>query len=333
VLGVGSYSALQVPVINSLRGLAASMVCFYHFVCTTINYVKDENVLSVFQYGQLGVQMFFVISGIVIPLSMITGSYNYPSWFRFISKRFIRIEPPYLVSIVIGIAYLYLRNFVPGSTNVDMTPSGRDIVLHLGYLIPFVENAHWVNPAYWTLAIEFQYYLLLSVLFPLVLKGKWLGRFFFYSLMIIPSLLIPGHSMLPYWIPVFLTGILFALRITCIIDVKEYIGGTLVCIVLIYLRIGIADAAITVITLLIINLFGKFTFRIGEFVGRISYSLYLLHSIIGSAVINFLSHRFTVPWQKVAVICIGYAISVFSAWLMYLLIERPSQNLSRKIKY
>ena len=54
----------HIEVINSLRGLAALAVCVYHFVCTTIGYVTNDQILDIFHFGSKGVQVFFIISGV-----------------------------------------------------------------------------------------------------------------------------------------------------------------------------------------------------------------------------------------------------------------------------
>ncbi|NQY08622.1 MAG: hypothetical protein HRT71_03805 [Flavobacteriales bacterium] len=66
----------QILIINSLRGIAAIVVCLFHFVVRTTDYVQNETVLDVFLFGHKGVQLFFIISGIVIPLSMINSNYR-----------------------------------------------------------------------------------------------------------------------------------------------------------------------------------------------------------------------------------------------------------------
>jgi len=129
--------SLHIPILNSLRGIAALSVCFYHFVCTTTDYITDKTTLDVFHFGAKGVQVFFIISGIVIPLSMIKINYKLNQFPKFILKRFTRIEPPYIAVVILGIVYLVVRNYVPSANNVDLTPSIRDVFLHIGYLVPF----------------------------------------------------------------------------------------------------------------------------------------------------------------------------------------------------
>ena len=324
-------SSSHIPIINSLRGVAAAAVCFYHFVCTTIDYVDDELILSFFHYGQKGVQLFFIISGIVIPLSMIGSNYSFKGWRAFILKRFIRIEPPYLVAVAVASAYLIARNYVPGTVGVDMSPSGFDMVLHLGYLIPFFDGVDWVNPVFWTLAVEFQYYLALSLLFPLLLAGKLSLRCLFYTLFMGGGFLRCSAHFFPAWGPYFLVGIIYALNRAKVIRPAEFWGVAILLAPVIYFRLGPVDLTVAVASLIIIQCFAEFQTSVTLFLGKISYSLYLLHSVIGTGFINFMSRRYTEPYQKVAVILTGFAVSVLCACILYRLVERPTHRFAQRI--
>jgi peptidoglycan/LPS O-acetylase OafA/YrhL len=53
-------------------------------------------------YGYLGVQLFFVISGFVIPYSLSLRSYRIKTdGLGFLGRRIVRIQPAYLVSTVL----------------------------------------------------------------------------------------------------------------------------------------------------------------------------------------------------------------------------------------
>lgn len=321
----------HIPIIVSLRGIAASAVCFYHFICTTMDYVQNETVKDVFEYGQRGVQLFFVISGIVIPLYMINSNYEFGKWGKFMLRRFARIEPPYLIALLVGLAYLYLRNFIPGSADVDLMPSFTEFILHLGYLIPFFENMEWMNPVFWTLAIEFQYYIALSLLFPLIMMRKYVPRIIFYIAFIAPSFFI-GKDFFPYWGMYFLTGIIY------ILYKKEFITAIEFWIVAILLSAGIiyhqdlVDLGIAVGALSLIHFLPKFNPKPLNFTGNVSYSLYLIHSFVGTAFVNFCSHRFTAPYQIIIVMIMGFMVSMIAAYFLYRFVEKPTHKLAKKIK-
>ncbi len=322
----------QIVVINSLRGFAALSVCFYHFVIITTLYWNDQNVIDVFEYGRKGIHVFFIISGIVIPLSMIRSNYKVNLFGKYLLRRFVRIEPPYLAAVVLGVIYLHVRNFIPSAADVDLVPSFMDIVLHVGYLIPFVEGANWINPVFWTLSIEFQYYIFLALLFPLALSNKLVLRLIFYALIIGLPFLFTNNNFFFGWSSFFGLGIFYALFISKKYTLTEFIIVMLICSIAVYMHKGLLDLSIAFATLLVIHLFPKFETKVGSFMGDISYSLYLLHTIVGVSFINFISVWISSPIEKFLVVAIALFISIVSAYAFWRLIEKPSQLASRKIK-
>ena len=55
-------------------------------------------------WGWAGVEVFFVISGFIIPFTLWQSGYRLKNYARFILKRIIRLDPPYLLSILLAIA-------------------------------------------------------------------------------------------------------------------------------------------------------------------------------------------------------------------------------------
>jgi len=322
----------QIIIINSLRGLAALSVCLYHFIVTTTGFITNETILDVFHYGNRGVQLFFIISGVVIPLSMIKSNYKINLFGKYLLRRFIRIEPPYLIAVALGLLYLYARNFVPSSSQVNLFPSIRDIILHIGYLVPFVEDAKWIREIFWTLSVEFQYYIFLATFFPLALSDKKFLRWGFNILILTIPFLVPANSFFIHWAAYFGVGIFYALYITKKYTLKESLVMILFCSLVIYKEQGLIDLSIALGALSIIHFFPNSKSGIGLFLGKISYSFYLLHSIIGLGYINFMSHLVSSSTGKFLVISSGLVLSIISAYIFWKFIEKPSQLRSQKIK-
>ena len=67
---------------------------------------------------------------------------------------------------------------------------------------------------------------------------------------------------------------------------------------------------------------------VSQFFGRTSYSLYLLHSIFGWYAMS-IAQKFVNDWIALGV---GIVIAIVSAWAGYLVIERPSIELSRRVR-
>jgi peptidoglycan/LPS O-acetylase OafA/YrhL len=135
----------DIPVIYSLRAIAAISVCLCHFI--EHPYFHNPELINVFFIGKYGVEMFFIISGFIIPWSMYQRGYVFKSFFTFLFKRLVRLEPPYIASIIITLVMLFLRHKLLIHTTAD-TPSYTQIALHFGYLIPFFKNYHWLQLMY-----------------------------------------------------------------------------------------------------------------------------------------------------------------------------------------
>ncbi|MBD3635802.1 MAG: acyltransferase [Crocinitomicaceae bacterium] len=328
-----SKNSNQITVINSLRGIAALSVVLYHFICTTVDYIHNEVLLETFHYGVKGVQLFFVISGIVIPLSMINNGYTIKKWWNFIVRRFIRIEPPYFAAILLGIIYLIGRNYIPGTAEVDLTPSVSTILLHLGYLIPFIEDVDWINPVFWTLAVEFQYYLAISLLLPLALSKKIPLRYLFYAIFIGVTFLPIASAFFPFWGAYFMVGISYTLFIKEYIKLPEYIGLSAVLVGVIWWHQGTVDLIVAILAMSAVLFIPNLKTKPTLFLGKISYSLYLVHTIVGAAFINYLSHQFRDPFEKFLVISGGVVVSIIAAYLMYRFVEKPTHEYAKRLKH
>src|SRR5262245_40692514 len=126
----------RVEILDLLRGLAVLAVTWFHFTnCTEL--VKTDWLRASGTHGWLGVEVFFVISVFVIPYSMYCGGYRPKQDFgRFLAKRVVRLEPPYLVSLLLVIALMYLAAFA-GLSRKEPELSGNQLLLHLGYLNTF----------------------------------------------------------------------------------------------------------------------------------------------------------------------------------------------------
>jgi peptidoglycan/LPS O-acetylase OafA/YrhL len=322
----------HIPILDTLRGIAALSVCLFHFICTTTGFIHNKLLLSVFDHGKLGVHMFFIISGFVIPWSLYNAGYLFRFFPKFLLKRFIRLEPPYLISIIIAITLLAVKRAWPGLGTPEPLPSSSQVFLHFGYLIPFFEGYQWLNQVFWTLAIEFQYYITIGLLFPLIIHpNKWI-RFLFYG-SFLAAQFIGSSAFLPYWLPIFLLGILLFLKLSGKISPLEYYLVSVTALAFVFFRVGIPSLVICFSTCALILFATGFSTRLSRFFGDISYSIYLVHSLVGAAVVNFFSHHADTIIKKLATIGAGVAVTVLSAFLMYLIIERPSKKLSSKLKW
>jgi peptidoglycan/LPS O-acetylase OafA/YrhL len=86
---------------------------------------------------------------------------------------------------------------------------------------------------------------------------------------------------------------------------------------------------LTVLAIFFFNFKGKWL----AFLAQISYSLYLLHNSTGSILISLTRNRTDALWIELAVAVLAMLLAVMAAYLLFVLVERPSQKLSGKISY
>lgn len=154
------------------RGLAALSVFLFHMKGML---AESFPALARFvQFGDLGVPLFFVISGYVITASAQATIANRGSAHQFMKRRFLRIYPPFWCSVGVIIALpFFLEALSMLKTGSFVVPSPRYLALDAwGWLqlltltkifagggIGLYREFELVNIVYWTLAIEFQFYL------------------------------------------------------------------------------------------------------------------------------------------------------------------------------
>jgi len=324
------YSRLST--IDALRGLAALSVCWYHFSnCQGL--LQEGWLQSSGSYGWLGVECFFVISGFVIPLSMYRGEFKLQrDWKTFFGKRILRLDPPYLISVAIAGTLLYLGSMAPGFAGEAPDISLIRIIGHIGYLNVFLGHG-WFNPVYWTLAIEFQYYILIALLYVLIssrdARVLWISTLGLAALSFLPI----GSEFVLHFIVVFTVGITTFQHHIGLIKQRTYFIFLLILSTISLLCFDVSIAIVGALTSLSIAFVRVEMPRLLSFFGMISYPMYLIHVPIGGRVVN-IGKRFahTLP-THILVFVFALALTVVSAYFMYLYVERPAQSWSTSLKY
>ncbi len=317
--------------LDFLRGLAALSVCIFHFTNGKKDFLPDGNfVKDAGSYGNYGVQVFFVISGLVIPYSMEKANYAIRFFKEFMLKRIIRIEPPYLLSICLILLLNYISTLSPyyrgGAVQIDFL----NLLFHLGYINAFVDSK-WLNPVYWTLAIEFQYYLIMACIFPLLVSSKkylWIAVLLIFNCI---GLLLKDPNLIFEYALYFSIGIVMFKFINGSINTGIYSVTIILLLISVFVQFkwpGLVAAIIPV-------LFIQFTIKnkLSVFLGSISYSLYLLHVPVGVRIINLSETFVTGIEEKMIVLVVALLITIFASWLFCKYVELPCKKWAKGIRY
>jgi peptidoglycan/LPS O-acetylase OafA/YrhL len=328
----------KLDIIETIRGFAALAVCLFHFK-ESMNgdgpFTKyDTNgslhyFISITTFGWLGVIAFFVVSGFVIPWSLNKNKYQLKNFFSFFIKRCIRIEPAYLISIALVLILNYITTKTYWYTGSPFSFDWRNVLAHIVYL-PQHLGFNWLQPVYWSLQAELQYYILIGLLFPFIWRKQW-GLIVFFITALISSLYIDlaVFANMPY----FVMGIaLCANKCGKINNAAFFLIILSAAIIDINTEHRISVLIVGILTTLVIK-YIEYGNSITVFLGKISFSLYLVHSPIGVRIINMGQKFVHNVWHAWLLIFIALVMSLLVAWIFYKLIEHPSKLLSQKMKY
>ena len=308
------------------------MVCWFHFTHGNAQFLQDGQWLFLTgNFMWTGVEVFFVISGFIIPHALFRSGYQVNHFFRFFGKRLIRLEPPYLSAVVITVLLWWMSTKSPGFAGQPMHITPGQAISHLGYMNDLLGYG-WFNPAFWTLAIEFQYYILIGLIAPFLLSEKPWVRLITIGSLAGSALIVDQSRFVFHWLFVFLMGTVTFYRRAGFIRQASYFLLLLGCILGAWKISGEPVAIVGGTTSLIIA-FARIRAKLLVFFGTISYSLYLLHVPIGGRVIN-LSLRFVESGAiKPFVVLFALALSCAAAFALYWYVERPAQAWSSRIRY
>jgi peptidoglycan/LPS O-acetylase OafA/YrhL len=316
--------------VHFLRGAASLMVCFFHLILGNGALFPSTNALEqTFSFGYLGVEIFFILSGYVICYSL-PANFGYQHLKTFLLKRIIRIEPPYIVSIVLVIVLNFLSHSITGlSDDLDILV----VLSHVAYINNFIPGSY-LNVVYWTLGIEFQFYFLIALLFPMFKTSRYILLAVSVLFVAISCLHIPYKIdvIVPYLAYFTLGILLFFFKIKKQISLSAYLGLTFLCCVQLFFFQGVEGLVAAIVTVLLLH-FWNYTNKLIRFFSMISYSLYLVHVPVGGKVIN-LGMRFTnSDISKYALVLLALAVSICFAYVFYRLIELPAINYSKRVSY
>jgi peptidoglycan/LPS O-acetylase OafA/YrhL len=273
--------------------------------------------------------IFFSLSGFVIAMSMHRNQFRLKDVGAFIARRWVRIEVPYIVSILVYLSIAFAWSLKDG-TGFSFEP--LRLAHHLFYTIPFTEYS-WYNEVYWTLALEFQFYILIALLFPFFAsKNMWL-RFSALACFSLTAFIVPDNRLLFLYAPMFSVGILLYFHVFS--GLKSHsIAWILMGLMVLQIGVQFDISAAFFIALSIgvtqVNLSEK---NPVTRIGKMGYSLYLLHGAAGGSLLYFLAQYNNTTAYNYFIVLLGVLFSIALSYVFYRLIERPSIRGARRIHF
>jgi len=344
--------------LDGLRGLAALAVCCYHIeryapFQESVAAITPEPVTWAIRHGWSGVQVFFVISGFVIAYSLRNAIVTPRYVSEFLCRRTIRLTPPYVILVLVGLVLGFAPELVGLPSSCDQPVTWGQAISHLFYLqnICGYEN---LSAGFWTLCIEMQFYALFVILVGIAQILRLSGRMteeqsaWSLALVCVPlglaslfwwnidtnldvwvihfwGLFVAGalawwvlDRRLPVWVPCLYLGAM-AVRLWFEWTNELFAATAAGTVVLVAVQFGGLNRWLSASWL--------------QYLGRVSYSLYLVHYPIGHLVLNIgkrLTGDAAVPGLMWMLLSIGLSLVVAEAF--YRVIEAPCVRWSGHFK-
>lgn len=341
--------------LDAMRGLAAVVVLGNHFrnmfyPAATFAHGWQSVFLYPLVSGRESVMFFFLLSGFVLSLPFLRGK-TQPYWI-FLRRRVLRIYGPYLGALALALIGCAIWHSRLGSTGWRGATWWRQVDLKsvLQHVL-FIGNYNYerYNTAFWSLVYEMR----ISIIFPLlfVVANKLKAR---YTLLIVAACTLVGVHAVQHqflitfeYVGVFLIGVLLAKNLDmlnglyrrqgtvqhillALLSLLFYFGGHRIASAGPLWHLGDMPVVLGAVGLLILGLNSVKTSRalnsvIPTFLGRISYSLYLVHGTVLFAMAAALQNKVSPP----VFFLIYFPTAILLSWGFYVAVEEPFMVMSR----
>jgi peptidoglycan/LPS O-acetylase OafA/YrhL len=332
---------------DGLRAIAAMIVVLPH--CAGLfSYWQAPSLmmrlaLRACDYGHLGVQIFFVLSGFVIAYTLRDQKLGLGYIGKFLLRRSIRLDPPYWAAIVFYIGYLLLQAMA-GHQQPHL-PGPAQVVAHLFYLQNILRYGD-INVVFWTLCIEIQFYLVFCLLL-WGIQSVHEGKKLIFMLAFVVSLAWPMHLLggmrmhtwfVPYWYAFLVGAIVWWTVEGKIRPMGGYASiAALIAIAAVRRDVEVLVVAVTAGAIMAAsyrdNLYHWLNMGPIQFLGKLSYCIYLVHVPVVGVVLAFqvrLAPRVEVV--SFVLLLVIWALSVGVAYVMHVAVEVPALRLSKRLK-
>lgn len=333
--------------IDAWRGIAAGGVVIAHLYSHSRYLpVFEQNIPAWLVYkAGLGVEIFFVLSGFVIAYSLRNTELNFKHASLFILRRQVRLDPPYWTVLLMTVAIATADEvFAEG----DGIPTVERIALNAAYLQNVFKIPEIVTVA-WTLCIEIQFYLVFMILLLIASSVSRRNMYFIAAIALIMSGMLSAYIhgstggrqnwFFPVWFH-FCLGALccWALERRVPLGVSACAIGVVALFAGYHLSERMFTGCIASTVLLVVglkdHLHDWLTWKPLQYLGKISYSLYLVHVPIGALLTMSVCYKLLGQdlFSGIAAGALALAICIASAHLLHIMVERPSLKFANYLK-
>jgi len=328
-----SSSTPKIVILDSTRGVCAFIVALYHFLHFENQHgvfiPADNSILEIvdpFIHGSICV--FFIISGYVMYMHLERNNYSITDYPIFVLKRVTRIMIPMIACVFSILAINALFQLYLGES---IAFSGRQLFANLT-LTANLLGEEWYNPIFWTLSVEFQFYFFLGIAFLIFRKYPFESMLFLVIASLAANYFWDMRGTFVEFASYFAIGMALHLFRKTTFSAAQFIIICLIGSTDFILNEPLFYYVIPMISIPVI-LFIKAKSKTLEFAGETSFSFYLMHGILGGWFLYFTLRYADSMFVKTILLIGAFLVAYIGSYLFYLIIEKPSLHLVRRIKY
>jgi peptidoglycan/LPS O-acetylase OafA/YrhL len=346
----------RLPLVDAVRALASTVILAHHFssyqpladaaspiAAPVLNWFHD--------YGRVA-QVFIVLSGFMLAGSLSNRRWDGGRAGRFIIQRYFRLALPYLAAMGIAIVACYIgRDWIDNDV-VGALPTIEQVLAHV-FFLQDVLGYESLSAGLWFVCISFQ--LTLVCVAALYVRDAAMNR--------TPEWIRGGVALLPLalgwllavaslfyfnrdsswesWAAFFFGQFFLGVLVHRALENSRAQKSLALYIVIIAIALAVewrSRLALALATGLALFLGGKLgvlrswpTNRVVAFLGRTSYSLFLIHFPVLIIIATLWEQQeWTTPLGAVAGLVFAYVVSIAAATLFYRFVEAPAMRLSRR---
>jgi len=337
---------------EGLRGLAVMLIFFPHFVSMFKPWIDKSSTThmlfeQIFSIGHMGVDLFFILSGYLIYGALIVKEKPFVPYMK---RRIQRIYPTF---IVVFLAYLALSFIFPNESKLPILLS--DKLMYIFQNLIFMPGLFDITPIMtvaWTLSYEFFYYLVIPILILVTFMRSWATKykimfFLFISVSVFLYYFInmQGYKHGGYLrLLMFISGVLLfeVIHGQLLLKFKAKglfsLGSLIIIMILIdiyqieswyrYLAIFILLFILCLDSLRNVSFTNKFfLFKPLRYLGNMSYSYYLVHSLALKAMFMIFSKIYppqgTDTYLAWCIMFVFFLLTLIPSSVLFILIEKP----------
>lgn len=333
---------------DGLRGVAVLLVFGVHFSTLAKPWLGEGSALAAVlgvlgRIGHAGVDLFFVLSGLLIYGALIAGRWTYASFMR---RRLQRLYPTFLAVFAL---YLLLSVLMPSESKLP--DGGAEVLRYVLANLLLLPGLFPIEPMIsvaWSLSYELAFYLFMPLLVVALRLRQWSSAqrmALFAALAVFMALniaTVQGHVRFV----MFLGGVLLfetlqrrpplvvpaaaalvAVAVALAVDVLRPVGDVGFAVRTVIMAVAFWALCQSVLAQPTHALSRLLAWEPLRWLGTMSYSFYLIHSLALRAVFLVAGHLWPaqampLAWHLLlAVVCL--AASLLASAGLFLLVERP----------